>query len=56
MGNEKKGKAAHSVVLGMLDEWKELRCDVRRLFVLLRSIRKELAEIRKILKEGGTGK
>ena len=43
------GKCA---VWGLLKEWKELRGDVQRLFDLLQSVMKELAEVRKMLKEG----
>lgn len=47
--NKATGKCA---VWGLLKEWKELRGDVKRLFNLLQSVRKELAVVRKMLKDG----
>ena len=53
MAKTKEHKATGKcAVWGLLKEWKELRGDVKRLFNLLQSVRKELAVVRKLLNEG----
>lgn len=52
MSKNKGQSARRCAVWGLVKEWKELRDDVKKLVELLQNVMKELAEIRKMLKEG----